>query len=109
MWDFLEPDTHTGPLTILMPVIVLRTADWVEEVRDAALAALRVRVLADARYVPVAVWSLPLVAGRSRGSQAVAVLREALAVAPVHLRDALVRAVDPAIGRTAAALCRAVG
>ncbi|MEV4140491.1 hypothetical protein AB0J72_51045 [Dactylosporangium sp. NPDC049742] len=109
MWDFLEPDTHTGPLTILMPVIMLRSADWVDEVRAAALAALRVRVLADARFLPTAVWSLPLVAGRTRGRQAVAVLREAFAVAPANLRDTLVRAVDPAIGRTSAALCRDLG
>jgi hypothetical protein len=108
-WDFLEPDTNTGPLTILMPVLMLRCADWVEEVRDLAVAALRARVLTDARYLPMAVWSLPLVAGRTRGRQAVGVLREALAVAPAHVRDALIRAVDPAIGRTASALCRHTG
>ncbi|WP_426502831.1 hypothetical protein ACPPVO_35035 [Dactylosporangium sp. McL0621] len=108
-WDFLEPDTDTGPLAILMPIVMLRSADWVEEVRDTALAALRTRVLADARYLPVALWSLPLVAGRTRGHQAVATLREALAVVPEYLRDALVRAVDPAIARTASTLCRDTG
>ncbi|MFI5910165.1 hypothetical protein [Dactylosporangium sp. NPDC051541] len=108
-WDFLEPDTDTGPLAILMPVIMLRSADWVDEVRDASRAALRTRVLADARYLPTALWCLPLVAGRTRGQHAVATLREALVVAPRQLRDALARAVDPAIGRTASNLCRDTG
>ena len=74
--------------------------------RAAALAALRARVLADARFLPTALTALPLVAGRTRGRPAVAVLREAVAAAPADLRDALFRAPDRAIGRTAAALHR---
>nr|BFE56413.1 hypothetical protein GCM10020063_009390 [Dactylosporangium thailandense] len=108
-WDFLEPKTDKGPLAILMPVVMLRSVDWVEEVRDASRAALRTRVLADARYLPAALWCLPLIAGRTRGHHAVATLREALTVAPSYLRDALSRAVDPAIARTASDLCRDAG
>lgn len=106
MWDFLDPDTRTGPLTILLPVLMLRSADWVEEVRDTALAALRARLFTDLRYLPAAVWSVPLVAGRTRGRQAVALTREALVVAPAPVREALIGSPDPRIRQTASTLCR---
>lgn len=80
------------PVPELTPFLVLRTADWVRPVRDAARAGLAL-LLADepAAYLPAAVPATALVSVRSRGGFAVQQVTAALQAAPARLRAEVAR------------------
>ncbi|MEU4570821.1 hypothetical protein [Micromonospora sp. NPDC023956] len=81
-----------APAPELAPFLVLRTGDWVEQVRTPARAAL-VTLLADdpAGYLPATLPTALLVGARSRGGFAVTQVTAALLTAPPPVRRALGR------------------
>ncbi|GAA4263243.1 hypothetical protein GCM10022255_106030 [Dactylosporangium darangshiense] len=105
-WDFADPESRTGPLAALVPVLMLRTADWVTQVREAARVGLMARLTADPRYLPIALKSIALVGARTHGRFITMRTFEALAAAPQPVRDALTVSPNPAIRRAAIAASR---
>ncbi|MFD0583670.1 hypothetical protein [Dactylosporangium darangshiense] len=105
-WDFADPESRTGPLAALVPVLMLRTADWVAQVRKAARAGLPARLAVDPRYLPIALKSIALVEARTHGRFITVCAFEAFASAPQPVRDVLTVSPNPAIRRAAIAASR---
>ncbi len=79
-----------SPCPELLPFLVLRTSDWVRQVRDRARAGLAL-LLADepATYLPAALPTVLLLGARSRGGFAANQVTAALLAAPPDIRRAL--------------------
>jgi hypothetical protein len=79
-----------------MPFLVLRTGDWVAEVRDRARAGLALLLFNDAgTYLPPALPTVLLMQRRQRGGFAHTQAVAALLNAPTQVRQALAASVDP--------------
>jgi hypothetical protein len=78
------------PCPQLMPFLVLRTADWVTQVRDRARAGLAVLLAGDRdTYLPAALDASSIVDARNRGGFVRAQVVAALLTAPQPLRQRL--------------------
>ncbi|XTZ15431.1 hypothetical protein ACQSSU_29090 [Micromonospora echinospora] len=81
-----------APVAEMTPFLVLRTGDWVAQVRDPARAGLATLLADDpAAYLPAALPTALLVGTRSRGDFAVTQVTAALLAAPAPVRRALSR------------------
>ncbi|RKR89981.1 hypothetical protein BDK92_4345 [Micromonospora pisi] len=79
----------------LTPFLVLRTADWVKQVRDPARAGLALLLAENANsYLPAALPMALLLGERLRGGFAHAQVTAALLAAPVHVRMRLAGSAD---------------
>jgi hypothetical protein len=84
-----------APATELVPFLVVRASDWVQQVRDRARAGLALLLTDDpAAMLPAALGMIVLVDGRLRGGFARTQLVAALTTAPVALRDQLAASPD---------------
>jgi HEAT repeat protein len=89
-----------APVPEIMPFLLVRTNDWVREVRNPARAGL-VGLLDDdpARFVPAAAGTTVLLGGRARGGFACHQLFAAIRQAPEDLRRQLATSEDRAVRR----------
>ncbi|MFI6824373.1 hypothetical protein ACIBJE_26025 [Micromonospora sp. NPDC050187] len=79
-----------APVPEMAPFLVLRTGDWVGQVRDPARAGLATLLADDpAAYLPAVLPTALLVGARSRGGFAVTQVLAALLAAPAPVRRAL--------------------
>ncbi|MBB5874300.1 hypothetical protein F4553_007734 [Allocatelliglobosispora scoriae] len=84
-----------APVAELMPFLLLRTTDWVQQVRDRARAGLALLLADDlAAMLPAALGMALLIDGRLRGGFARTQLTAALTTAPVALRQRLAASPD---------------
>jgi hypothetical protein len=78
----------TAPIPEFVPFLVIRTSDWVKQVRDRARAGLALLLADDpAGMLPAAMGISLLVDGRLRGGFARTQLAAVLITAPVAIRD----------------------
>ncbi len=85
----------TAPAAELMPFLIVRTSDWVKQVRDQARAGLALLLADDpAAMLPAAVGMMLLIDRRRRGGFARTQLMAALITAPVALREQLAPSPD---------------
>jgi hypothetical protein len=79
-----------APCAEVVPFLIVRTGDWVAQVRDRARAGLAVLLAEDPdRYLPAALPTALLVKQRYRGGFACGQVLAALLIAPVQLRGRL--------------------
>ncbi|GAA3238673.1 hypothetical protein ACFO1B_10175 [Dactylosporangium siamense] len=97
---FIDPIARTGPVPVLAPALMLRTADPVPRIRAVARSGLVLRLAADpSMYLAVAVSSLRLVQERARGRFMTAQVRAALAAAHPAILESLAVAPDRILRR----------